>query len=86
MKLWMLVLSLCFLIAVFAYGQIGNQKLTLNGCIEIALQNNTNLNTSRNMARLAELNVRGSYSNILPTITADASGAKHVCRCVGKKP
>jgi outer membrane protein TolC len=76
MKLWMLVLSLCFLIPVFAYGQTGNQKLTLNGCIEIALQNNTNLNTSRNMARLAELNVRGSYSNILPTITADASGAK----------
>ena len=72
----MLVLSLCFLIPVFAYGQTGNQKLTLNGCIEIALQNNTNLNTSRNMARLAELNVRGSYSNILPTITADASGAK----------
>ncbi|MEJ2536559.1 MAG: TolC family protein [Calditrichia bacterium] len=76
MKLWMLVLSLCFLIPVFAYGQTGNQKLTLNDCIEIALQNNTNLNTSRNMARLAELNVRGSYSNILPTITADASGAK----------
>jgi outer membrane protein len=76
MKLWMLVLSLCFLIPVFAYGQTGNQKLTLNDCIEIALQNNTNLNTSRNMARLAELNVRGSYSNILPTISADASGGR----------
>ena len=75
MKLWILVLSLFFLIPVVLYGQVENPVLKLNDCIEIALQNNKDLNTSRNMARIAELNVKGSYSNILPTITADASGA-----------
>jgi outer membrane protein len=76
MKLWILVLSLFFLIPVVLYGQDEKPVLKLNDCIEIALQNNKDLNTSRNMARIAELNVRGSYSNILPTITANASGAK----------
>ena len=75
MKLLILVLSLFFLIPVVLYGQVENPVLKLNDCIEIALQNNKDLNTSRNMARIAELNVKGSYSNILPTITADASGA-----------
>jgi len=68
MKLWILVLSLFFLIPVFAYSQTGKQVLTLNDCIEIALQNNANINTYRNLSRIAELGKTQSYSSILPQI------------------
>lgn len=50
--------------------------LTLNDCVKIALEHNPNVNTSRNLAKIAKLGVKGSYSNILPKIDADLSGAK----------
>jgi outer membrane protein len=48
--------------------------LTLNDCVKIALEHNPNVNTSRNLAKIAKLGVKGSYSNILPKIDADLSG------------
>jgi outer membrane protein len=72
-SIWFIFLTL---VPVFASAQTADETLNLQDCIKIALTNNTDLNTSRNMARIAEFNVKGSYSNILPTITADASGGK----------
>ncbi|MBN2366330.1 MAG: TolC family protein [Calditrichaeota bacterium] len=56
--------------------QISGEMLDLKDCVRIALENNVDLRTSQNLARIAELNVTGSYSNILPSIDASASGAR----------
>lgn len=72
-SIWFVLL---ILVPVFASAQTTEGTLTLQDCIKIALSNNTDLNTSRNLARIAEFNVKGSYSNILPSVTADASGGK----------
>lgn len=66
--------TLIFSIALFAQSDDG--ILSLDDCVKIALENNVHINTSRNLARIAELNVRGSYSNILPKLDANLSGGR----------
>jgi outer membrane protein len=74
MKFFSVLLMFLFLLPVTSYPQADNPVLTLNDCINIALENNADLNTSRNMAKIAQLGVRDSYSNILPTVNANFQG------------
>jgi len=55
-------------------GSVGT--LTLNNCVEIALENNVDINNARNMAEIARLAAKGSYSNILPRLDANFSGGQ----------
>ncbi len=64
------------LVPLSGFTQMNSEVLKLEDCIQIALQNNLDLKTSRNLARIAELDVTGSYSRILPSIDASASGSK----------
>ncbi len=75
MRFYVFLLVL-IIVPVFAKAQTADVTLNLQDCIKMALTNNTDLNISRNMTRSAELNVKGSYSNILPSLTADVSGGK----------
>jgi outer membrane protein len=70
------LLMFLFLLPLISYSQTDNTILTLKDCIEIALENNADLNTSRNMAKIAQYGVRSAYSNILPTINASFQGGK----------
>jgi TolC family type I secretion outer membrane protein len=61
-------------VPVTGYSQSVIEILTLDDCVKIALENNSDLNTSRNLAEIAKLGVRGSYSNILPSVNASFQG------------
>lgn len=74
MKFVSVLLMVLLVLAVTSYSQSGIEILTLNDCVKIALENNTDLNTSRNLAKIANLGVRGSYSNILPVVNASFQG------------
>jgi len=50
--------------------------LSLNDCVNIALENNFDINTSRNLAEITRLAAKGSYSNILPRLDANFSGGQ----------
>jgi outer membrane protein TolC len=63
------------LLAVFNSSVFSQQKLTLKDCIRIALNENVNIVTNRNIAEIAKNNYLGSFSVILPRINTsfDAS-------------
>ena len=70
------VLLFILLFPLIIFAQTENEILTLQDCISIALENNTEINTSRNFLEISKLGVKGSYSNILPRIDANLSGGK----------
>ncbi|OGB64136.1 MAG: hypothetical protein A2Y94_15535 [Caldithrix sp. RBG_13_44_9] len=74
MKFVSVLLMVLLVLAVTSYSQSGIEILTLNDCVKIALENNSDLNTSRNLTKMAQLGVRGSYSNILPSVDANFQG------------
>lgn len=74
MKFVSVLLMVLLVLAVTSYSQSGIEILTLNDCVKIALDNNSDLNTSRNLAKMAQLGVKGSYSNILPSVDASFQG------------
>lgn len=67
---------LLLLMSLTLWSQEAGKPLTLNDCIRIALQRNPNIQTTRNLARIASLNVKSSYGNILPTVNVSASGSR----------
>ncbi len=73
----MLTLVIVLLIPFILSAQSGSpENLSLNECVKIALENNVDINTSRNLAEIARLTAKGSYSNILPRIDANFSGGQ----------
>jgi len=74
MKSVSFLVMILLVFSVTSYSQSGNEILTLNDCVKIALDNNSDLNTSRNLAKISQLGVKGSYSNILPSVDASFQG------------
>lgn len=74
MKFFSVGFMLLFMLSLAGYSQ--NEVLSLKDCIRIALENNVDLNTSRNLARIAQLGVTDAYSRILPVVNANFSGSK----------
>ncbi len=70
------------LIWVFTSGlhaqDTGTEILTLNDCIEIALMNNSSLKTAQYNDKTAEMDVRGSYSGILPRVDFSMSKGQRI--------
>lgn len=58
-------------------GQTGEEILTLDDCIQLALENNYELNLSRLDNKIARKNYLQSYSNILPNISVSYSSSKY---------
>ncbi len=50
--------------------------LTLDDCINIALESNSTLRINRSLNQMAEEDVLGSYNGILPTLTLSASSGR----------
>ena len=70
---WVVIGALClFTISPL----LGQQRLSLQDCINIALEKNFSLQATRNTTNQAENDVRGSLNYILPTVSTSASGAK----------
>lgn len=68
---------LVILVVAFLSGTLfAQEKLTLEQCIAIALENNNALQTEKNNNKAAEYGVLGGYSGILPTIDI-SSGISH---------
>ena len=73
----MLALVLVLMVPFMLLAQTDDgEVLSLNDCVKIALENNVDINTSRNLAEIARLAAKGSYSNILPRIDANLSGGQ----------
>lgn len=66
MKHGNLILVVFILTPFLLFAQSEKKILDLKDCIAIALENNANVNTYRNLSRMAKLGERRSYSNILP--------------------
>jgi len=73
----MLILVLVLMVPFMLLAQTdAGEVLSLNDCVKISLENNVDINTSRNLAEIARLAAKGSYSNILPRIDANFSGGQ----------
>ena len=70
------VISFLILFPVLIFAQPSEGPLNLEACVQIALDNNVDVNTSRNLAEISRLTANGSYSNILPRIDANFSGGQ----------
>ena len=71
------VISLLLLFPLLIFAQTSEGPLNLEACVQIALDNNVDVNTSRNLAEISRLTAKGSYSNILPRIDANFSGGSY---------
>jgi outer membrane protein TolC len=60
-----------------SYSQQTNGKLSLNACIQIALDRNTEVQTYRNLRQMSKLGVNQAYSNILPVVNTTFSTGKY---------
>jgi TolC family type I secretion outer membrane protein len=67
------ILVCVFLINTIIFGQ---EKLSLEQAIKIALQNNSQLKQAQYQYEVAQTDILASYSNILPDISADVSYSK----------
>ncbi len=59
-----------FVILLLSMGTVTAQVLTLQECVAIGLENNSNVNISRNNVETADFDITGSLRGILPTISA----------------
>jgi outer membrane protein len=64
------LISLLFVL-IFTMVSFGQNTLSLDQAIKIALQKNTTLQTAENNLQVSESNVRVAYGNFLPSISAD---------------
>ncbi|RMF59146.1 MAG: TolC family protein [Calditrichaeota bacterium] len=76
MKVLSLVFVLFFVLGFYPVEAQSKKPLTLRDCIQIALENNPNIQTSRNLAKIARYNAKSSLSNILPSVSINASGSR----------
>ncbi len=63
---------MAFLVVMIATA-LAQQPLTLEDCIQIALENNATIRVNRNLNESADEDVTGSYSGILPSVNLNAS-------------
>ena len=75
MKNLIVTISIALLLIVNVFGQ--TEKLSLEDCIQIALENNSQLKISKYQNESAGEAVLGSYSYILPNIGASAGFSKN---------
>lgn len=72
-----IILPLFIFASVYAQEELQEKEyLTLEDCIEIALQNNVTLRTAMFQESAAEADVLGSYQGILPSLTASAGKSR----------
>lgn len=64
------------LLILTAWAQESPRTLTLRECIRIALENNPTVRRFENLKRIADHNVKSSYSTILPTVSTSASASR----------
>lgn len=74
-SIWLIVLFL--LIPILGFSQESMEPLTLDDCIGIALENNSQLKISKRQLEIADKNYKGSYSNILPTLNVSSEMSKY---------
>ncbi len=67
------VLTVIAVLVLMAINVFGQQALTLEDCIQIALENNATIKVNKNMNRSADEDVTGSYSGILPSVDMNAN-------------
>jgi outer membrane protein len=77
MKILLNILITLLILPLLLSAQEVEKVLSLEECIEVALENNVTINTSRNYAKMAKLGVKGSYSNILPRVNAQLQGGRN---------
>ena len=65
------------LIPFMGFSQETKNLLTLDNCIEIALENNSQLQISERQLEIADKNYKSAYSNILPSINVSSSMSTH---------
>jgi outer membrane protein len=65
------------LIPVMGFSQETMNPLTLDDCIKMALENNSQLKISERQLEIAEKNYKSSYSNILPSINITGDMSKY---------
>jgi outer membrane protein len=71
------IVSVLFLLAFMAMDASAQQPLTLEDCIQIALQNNATIRVNRNLNASADQDVDASYSGILPSVNMSASTGRY---------
>lgn len=69
---WLTVFVVAVLLSP-ALAQESQELLSIQDCIQIAIQNNPNLVQARNDAQVAKFNVLESYQGILPTINSSVN-------------
>jgi TolC family type I secretion outer membrane protein len=76
MKIGMIWLVIFLIIPTMVFSQ-EKKPLSLNECISIALDNNSQLKIAERQLEIANKNYKGSYSNILPSIDLSSSMSKY---------
>ncbi len=68
----LVAINAIFMLTSFAFGQVDNapRQLSLNDCIKIALQRNTNVLQSQYQAENQDAKVLSAYSGVLPNLSA----------------
>ncbi len=74
---WFRLMGVVGLLPALLFAQSDSEILTLNDCVKIALENNTTVNTSRNIAEMSRLGVKKSFSNILPRVDANFQASEY---------
>lgn len=70
-------MGILLLVPLLLWGQETQEVLTLNDCIRIALEQNTNLTLANINSKIAAKNYQQSYSNILPNVNLSYSGSQY---------
>lgn len=70
------IFSLIFSILLVSAGFAQEAALSLEDCIQIALENNYTLRINKNLNEIADEDVTGSYSGVLPNLSLSARSGK----------
>ncbi|MFZ0390188.1 MAG: TolC family protein [Calditrichia bacterium] len=77
MKVLSLIAAILILLPAMLAAQANGPVFTLQECVDMALENNYNLNFAKIDNRIAHKNYLQSYSNILPSVNFSLSGSKY---------
>jgi outer membrane protein len=72
-----LVLIVVLLISVSGFAQDSQEPLSLDDCIKIALDNNSQLKISERQLQIANKDYKGSYGNIMPNINLSTQASTY---------
>lgn len=68
---------ICLSILLFVHGIYGQEILSLDQCVEIALKNNSQLKNAERSTNIAKAGVTSSYSGILPQVDASVTAGRY---------